>query len=211
MPITQQVRVEDLIIDLQNYRTIPQQDETAAIQAMITISPDYFWALMGSLLDDGYLPTENIIVIGDGKKGKTVKEGNRRIASLKIIHGYVDANQFDIPETIKYQISQLSQDWRDSNEAIPCTIYEQKDAAVVDKIVTLTHGKGQKAGRDDWETVARARHNKKANASPENGLVLLEKYLEYGKNHSAEQKLRWSGKYSLSVLDEALPKISTRV
>lgn len=62
MPITQQVRIEDLTIDLQNYRTVPQQDETSAIQAMITISPDYFWALMSSLIDDGYLPTENILV-----------------------------------------------------------------------------------------------------------------------------------------------------
>lgn len=211
MPITQQVRVEDLTIDLQNYRTIPQQDEATAIQAMITISPDYFWGLMSSLLDDGYLPTENIIVIDNGKNEKLVKEGNRRIASLKIIHGYISANEFDIPDSIQEKISKLSQNWRDENEMIPCTIYDKKDAATVDKIVTLTHGKGQKAGRDVWEAIARARHNQKANAAPENGLVLLEKYLKDGKNLSAEQKLRWSGKYNLSVLDEALPKIFPRV
>ncbi|ERK07967.1 hypothetical protein L581_0795 [Serratia fonticola AU-AP2C] len=211
MPITQQVRVKDLTIDLQNYRTVPQQDETAAIQAMITISPEYFWALMGSLIDDGYLPTENIIVIDNGNNQKIVKEGNRRIASLKIIHGYVNASLFDIPDAISKRISNLSQSWRQENESIPCAIYQKTDGALVDKIVTLTHGKGQKAGRDDWETVARARHNQKNNASAEYGLVLLEKYLVHGTNHSAEQKLRWSGKYNLSVLDEALPKIFSRV
>ncbi|YCH30447.1 hypothetical protein M1D48_20550 [Erwinia sp. D4-22] len=211
MPITQQVNVKDLTIDLQNYRTVPQKNETDAIQAMITISPDYFWALMGSLIDDGYLPTENIIVIDYGNNKKVVKEGNRRIASLKIIHGYVNANLFDMPEAFKQRISSLPQSWRQENLSIPCTIYDQKDSNLVDKIVTLTHGKGQKAGRDDWETVARARHNQKNNSSPEYGLVLLEKYLVSGTNHSTEQKLRWSGKYSLSVLDEALPKIFPRV
>ncbi|MGP2966082.1 hypothetical protein [Serratia marcescens] len=211
MPITQQVRVSDLTVDLQNYRTVPQKDEVAAIQAMITISPEYFWALMGSLIDDGYLPTENIIVIDEGNNQNIVKEGNRRVASLKIIHGYVNQQLFDIPEAIKNRISNISQSWRQANESIPCTIYERKDAALVDKIVTLTHGKGQKAGRDDWETVARARHNQKNNSSPEYGLVLLEKYLLNGVNHSTEQKLRWSGKYNLSVLDEALPKIFSRV
>lgn len=211
MPITQQVRVENLTIDLQNYRTMPQQDETSAIQAMITISPDYFWALMSSLIDDGYLPTENILVIDNGNNEKLVKEGNRRIASLKIIHGYVNISAFDIPDAILKRISSLAPEWKKANETVPCTIYDKKDIASVDKIVTLTHGKGQKAGRDDWETVARARHNQKTNASPEYGLVLLEKYLSSGTNHSAEQKLRWSGKYNLSVLDEALPKIFSRV
>jgi hypothetical protein len=211
MPITQQVRVEDLTIDLQNYRTVPQQDETSAIQAMITISPDYFWALMGSLIDDGYLPTENILVIDNGNNEKLVKEGNRRIASLKIIYGYANPSDFDIPSAILKRISSLAPDWKIANESVPCTIYNKTDIASVDKIVTLTHGKGQKAGRDDWETVARARHNQKINASPEYGLVLLEKYLSCGTNHSLEQKLRWSGKYNLSVLDEALPKIFARV
>lgn len=211
MPITQQVRIEDLTIDLQNYRTVPQQDETSAIQAMITISPDYFWALMSSLIDDGYLPTENILVIDNGNNEKLVKEGNRRIASLKIIHGYVNISAFDIPNAILKRISSLLPEWKKANETVPCTIYDKKDISSVDKIVTLTHGKGQKAGRDDWETVARARHNQRINASPEYGLVLLEKYLSSGTNHSTEQKLRWSGKYNLSVLDEALPKIFSRV
>lgn len=211
MPITQQVKVEHLTIDLHNYRTVPQTDEISAIQAMITISPDYFWALMSSLIDDGYLPTENIIVIDDGNNEKLVKEGNRRVASLKIILGLVNTSLFDIPDSILNRIAHLTPEWRLENESVPCTIYENKDATLVDKIVTLTHGKGQKAGRDDWETVARARHNKKNNFSPEYGLVLLEKYLSNGVNHSTEQKLRWSGKYNLSVLDEALPKIFSRV
>ncbi|ELP5046309.1 hypothetical protein QUR11_004554, partial [Enterobacter ludwigii] len=109
------------------------------------------------------------------------------------------------------RINELPDTWRVQNEMVPCTIYDKNEADLVDKIVTLTHGKGQKAGRDDWETVARARHNQQVNSAPEYGLTLLEKYLEHGQNHSTEQKLRWSGKYNLSVLNEALPKIYERV
>lgn len=209
MATTQQLKVKDLVIDLQNYRTVAQKNEVEAIQTMITISPDYFWALMNSLLDDGYLPTENIIILNDGNVN-LVKEGNRRVASLKIIHGYVDKKYFDLPEEIKKRIESLSKEWSIQNETIPCTIYERKEEALVDKIVTLTHGKGQKAGRDVWEAVARARHNKQVNSIPEYGLILLEKYLEHGQNHTTEQKVRWSGKYNLTVLNEALSKIYER-
>lgn len=116
-----------------------------------------------------------------------------------------------MPSEIETRINVLPDTWRVQNEMVPCTIYDKNEADLVDKIVTLTHGKGQKAGRDDWETVARARHNHQVNAAPEYGLILLEKYLEHGQNHSSEQKLRWSGKYNLSVLNEALPKIYERV
>lgn len=210
MATTQQLKVEELVLDLKNYRTVAQDNEIDAIKAMITISPDYFWGLMNSLLDDGYLPTENIIILRENNVD-LVKEGNRRIASLKIIHGYIDKSNFDLPSEIETRINELPDTWRVQNEMVPCTIYDKNEADLVDKIVTLTHGKGQKAGRDDWETVARARHNQQVNSAPEYGLTLLEKYLEHGQNHSTEQKLRWSGKYNLSVLNEALPKIYERV
>ncbi|EOF9239279.1 hypothetical protein MA314_004987 [Klebsiella pneumoniae] len=210
MATTQQLKVKELVLDLKNYRTVAQDNEIDAIKAMITISPDYFWGLMNSLLDDGYLPTENIIILRENNVD-LVKEGNRRIASLKIIHGYIDKSNFDLPSEIETRINELPDTWRVQNEMVPCTIYDKNEADLVDKIVTLTHGKGQKAGRDDWETVARARHNQQVNSAPEYGLALLEKYLEHGQNHSTEQKLRWSGKYNLSVLNEALPKIYERV
>ena len=93
----QNLSVDSLSLDLTNYRTIPQKDENDAINALITIDPDWFWALMDSLLEDGYNPTENIIVLhSDGKY--VVREGNRRIAVLKIIFGYV--KDIDIDDSV---------------------------------------------------------------------------------------------------------------
>ncbi len=63
MPATKMKGVSVLTLDLKNYRTPPQPSETAALKAMITTDPDHFWALVASLADSGFLPTENIIVL----------------------------------------------------------------------------------------------------------------------------------------------------
>ncbi|MHB1268586.1 MAG: hypothetical protein ACYCY2_13465, partial [Acidithiobacillus ferriphilus] len=180
------------------------------VRAIISISPDFFWGLMESLLDDGYLPTENIIVIEDALGAKSVKEGNRRVASLKIILGLIDGNQFDLPQQIGDRINNLGEGWVRENSILPCTVYSEAEEAIVDKIVTRTHGKGSKAGRDTWEAVARARHNRDKNGASEITLDLLEKYLRHGTNFTPDQKARWAGRYNLSVLDEAIKRIATR-
>lgn len=211
MQRTRLLPVKDLAIDLRNFRTVAQKNELEATKAMISISPDHFWGLMESLLDDGYLPTENIIVLEDSTGGNQVREGNRRVASLKIMLGLIDAADLGLPPKIVERIAQLSEDWARANSLIPCAIYKASEADVVDRIVTHTHGKGQKAGRDVWEAVARARHNKIMHGASEPGLDLLEKYLEHGSNLTQEQKIRWAGRYNLTVLDEAIKKIAPRL
>lgn len=94
---------------------------------------------------------------------------------------------------------------------MPCAVYQQNESAAVDRIVQLTHGKGEKAGRDPWSAVPRARHNRDRNGESEPGLDLLEKYLKHGQNITPYQKQRWAGEYSLSVLDEATKRLAPRV
>lgn len=210
MPKTTLLSVADLAIDLRNFRTVRQKNELEAIKAMISISPDYFWGLMESLLDDGYLPTENILVLQDASGKNEVKEGNRRVASLKIIFNLVDVKKLDLPAKISERISLISKTWTKENSEVPCAVFDSSETDVVDKIVTNTHGKGQKAGRDEWEAVAKARHNKVFNKASEPGLELLEKYLDHGSNITQDQKIRWAGKYHLTVLDEAIKKTAFR-
>lgn len=115
-----------------------------------------------------------------------------------------------MPHQLSERIKNLPKEWKEENSKVPCTVYSESEEDLVDRIVTRTHGKGQKAGRDSWEAVARARHNKIANGATEPGLDLLEKYLTHGENLTAEQKTRWAGKYNLTVLDEAIKKIAPR-
>lgn len=205
--------VKDLKLDLSNFRTVKQPNEAEAIQAMVSISPDRFWALTESLIEDGYLPTENILVLNAGPKGDvpTVKEGNRRIAALKLIHGILRTDGLAVPEAILTRMHAVTAQWKTDNETVPCTIYPLADAAKVDRIVTLAHGKGEKAGRDQWNAIARARHNRDYNKAAEPALDVLEKYLASGKNLTGQQKDRWAGDYPITVLDEAMKRIALRL
>ncbi len=198
---------------LENFRTVPQRSEQEAIAAMVSASPDRFWALVKSLVDDGYLPTENILVLKrKGSRGSfTVKEGNRRIAALKLIAGDADNSLFHIPADLSRRIDALEDDWYTANREVPCAVYSQRERETVDRIVTLAHGKGEKAGRDQWNAVARARHNRKERGGSEPGLDLLESYLEHGKNLTPHQGARWAGDYPVTVLGEAMKRLAPRL
>lgn len=204
MAITKTLPVKDLKLDLENFRTVHQADEEHAANALIAIHPSYFWGLMESLLDDGYSPTENIIVI-ERKGDLIVKEGNRRIASLKIIQGII--KNIQLPDNIHDKVDVLSAEWRAENQSVPCTVYPETESEFVDKLVARTHGKGEASGRDPWNAIARARHARDHNKKSEPALDLLEAYLQFGKNISPEQAERWSGEYPLTVLEEAAQKL----
>lgn len=210
MSTTQPIAVKKLSLDTKNYRTVAQPDEVSAIHSLIDVEPEWFWAIMESLLDDGYLPNENIIALQEGKKS-VVKEGNRRIAAMKIIHGIVSADEFSLPSHISEKLESLAPGWKTANAEVPCTIYAASEAAAADRVVTLTHGKGEKAGRLRWSAVARARHNRDKSGSAEPALDLLEKYLDKGKNLSSAQAARWAGDYPLTVLEEAMKRLATRM
>lgn len=209
MPTTSQIEVSKLKLDLKNFRTVPQKKEADAIKAMISIKPERFYAIIESIIEDGYLPTENIIVLDDGDS-KTVREGNRRIAALKLIHGFSKPSDFGLPTSIIDSISELDTKWKSENLKVPCTVYSPKELDKLDKVVALAHGKAEKASRDPWNSVARARHNRDVKNASEHGLDLLEKYLKKGSNINNQQKERWGGDYPITILDEALRKTFMR-
>jgi hypothetical protein len=211
MAETQLLPVKNLKLDLKNFRTVPQSDEVSAIKSIITISPDRFWGLMSSIIEDGYLPTENIIVLKETDKKFIVKEGNRRIACLKIILGYIKGDDLNIPADVTASIAALNKSWKKQNGSVPCGVYEKTDAALVDKIIALTHGKGEKASRDKWSSVATARHSRDMSKAPQPVLDLLEKYIENGQNITPLQQERWAGDYPLTVLEEGAKKIFPRL
>jgi hypothetical protein len=209
MPNTAMLTVKALNLDLANFRTTKQKTEIDAMRALIDIDPDWFWALMRSLLTDGYLPTENIVVLRVGGKN-VVKEGNRRVAALKIILNQYPKVDFDLPEDVADQISQLPTSWKTQNKSVPCAVYAAKDADGADRVVAMTHGKAEKAGRSTWKSIARARHARDTQGAFEPALDLVEKYLDKGQNLTPTWRAKWAGNYGLTTLDEALQKLVHR-
>lgn len=209
MPKNIQIDCTILLLDLKNFRTTPQKSELNAVKAMIAIKDKQFFALLTNILEDGYLHTENIIVL-DSKKGLIVKEGNRRIAILKILHGKIKIADLAIPANIVAKIKAVTAKWRKDNTKVSCLVFPESEADKADKIVALTHAKGEAAGRDRWTSVATARHNRDVNNKSEPALDLLEKYLLNGQNLTAQQKERWSGDYNLTVLADLINKIAPR-
>src|ERR1044071_4714205 len=108
------MHVKDLVLDLTNYRTVHQKTELTAIQTMLSVSPDKFLALTESLLTDGYLPTENIIVLESDSK-HIVKEGNRRVGALKMIQGLIPVDKVDLSKELKAKIRAISAKWKAEN------------------------------------------------------------------------------------------------
>jgi hypothetical protein len=212
MPSAENISVKKLKLDLKNFRTVHQENEIGAVQAMISIKPEWFEALMDSLVEDGYHPTENIIVLKTGKQSSTmtVKEGNRRIGALKLILGYLPIDEFEIPNHIKEKIDTLGAEWIQANSKVPCVVYDSSDVDTVDKLIALTHGKGERRGRDIWNAVARARHNRDKRNVSEPGLTLLEKFLAETRRITPNQAERWAGDYPLTILDEAIKRLATR-
>lgn len=210
MPTTKMIPVSELSLDKKNFRTPPQKSDAPALRSMVAVDAPAFWALMESLLDDGYLPTENIVVMEnkdlgpDGSSKYVVREGNRRVAAIKIVLGLLKTTGLEIPESVRAKLENLLPERESSLQEVPCAVYSPAEAEVVDRIVALTHGKGQKAGRTAWSSVARARHNRDTARASEPGLDILEAYLKSGPNLSSEEKARWGGQYPLTVLDEAL-------
>jgi hypothetical protein len=213
MPVSQPVAVKKLKLDLENYRTTKQPDERQAVEAIIAINPDWFWALVESLLESGYLPTENMLVLqtGGARAKLVVREGNRRLAALKLVHGLIAIDDLPVPSNIAERVANVAKDWKKANLAVPCVVYAPSEVAVVNRIRSLTHGKGERAGRDAWTPVARARHNRDENGASEPALDVLELWLATGSNFSADQSRRWAGDYRLTVLEEAMKRIAPRL
>lgn len=202
--------VKGLSIDLRNYRIVPQPNEDAAVHALISLDPEYFWALMESLLADQWLGTENILIWKKkvGKKTESiVKEGNRRIGALKIILGILPTETFGLPEHLEAKIKSLSKDWKSAVSSVQCLVFEMEDLPKVQRLVELAHAKGEKAGRLNWNSVGRARCNRDEKGLPEPALDLLENYLSVGRNLNADQRERWGGQYPLTVLAEAIRRL----
>jgi hypothetical protein len=140
-----------------------------------------------------------------------VKEGNRRVAALKIILGLIPLEEISVPPHLEEKIQALKVVRKREFAKILCTIYEPSDETLVDRIVTLAHGYSDQAAKDKWKAVARARHARKMSNAKTPALDLLEKYIAEGTNVTRAEHDLWSGDYPITILEAAMQKLAVRL
>lgn len=204
MPTVSQLEVDKLVLDLDNFRTIQQTSEKKAIETMIALSSTNFWALLESLISNEYYPTENILVLRTSSN-YLVKEGNRRIAALKIARKQITS--IPLNSVLQDKVNALTPEWMENTKLVPCVVYDIAEIDSLMKQISLIHGKNEKAGRDAWTSIARARFDRNIKHVKSPVLDLLENYLRSDNGLSETQLERWSGDYPLTVLQEALSKL----
>lgn len=203
MPDVRKNNVTDLKMDLSNPRTVEQPDEISAIKQIISISSSKFYGIIHSLLEKGFLPIENLIVLNQNKKLK-VLEGNRRLAAMKLILKVYPLENFILPKEMIYKIENLGASWIQANETVPCSIYEESEIVDANAIVSLMHAKGEIASRDEWNSIAKARYERDQKGIAQPALDILENYLNLEKSTGNLDNIRWSGEYPITVLEECL-------
>jgi hypothetical protein len=213
MPTVTRLLVADLKLDPENFRHMPQRTEERALHAMAALDTGYFWGLAKGLLESGYIERENIVVLKSsaGDKQPLVKEGNRRIGIMKLALGELKGKDLQIPESIEELMRNLTREWREKNKAVPCLVFEPDEEADANKLVDLTHGKGELAARLKWNAVASARHNRERNKVSEPSLDLLEAYIRKASNLTADEKEKWAADFPLTILHNALNLLAPRL
>lgn len=204
----QNVNIEDLVLEQKNYRTQIQQNQESAVQALIQVGEDRFWGSFKSLSEEGYTLTENVIVV-ETAEGKIVKEGNRRVACLKLLHGMLKV--VDLPARRVVEIQSVTNDWKEQNRTVPCIVYGSSESNTVSQLVSRIHARDEPAGRKEWPAIAKTRFDKDAHGKASLALDLVEKWLRIGENLEGEEALKWGGEYSITVLKEALHRLAMRL
>jgi hypothetical protein len=139
------ISFEDLELDPDNPR-LPEgisTDEDAILDYVVKHGT--LGELAFSFLNNGFFEAERLIVIKSPRRAGsyTVVEGNRRLATLKVLHGELGEIPFvDIAPTVE-QLARLTQ--------IPCLLVDER--VEVDRYLAYRHIGGMKT----WSAEARAR------------------------------------------------------
>jgi hypothetical protein len=121
---SERINIEDLDLDPQNPRLVvgPKPSQADLIETLY--ESEALDELVTSFIENGYFEEEPLVVVRHGKRFRTV-EGNRRLATLKLLHSSSLRKQVgvtDWPALSKEQAARL--------ELIPCVIYPDRDAVL---------------------------------------------------------------------------------
>jgi len=139
------IKIENLIVNPENYRFDPVDNQDKAIDLMINEKGRDILNLAKHIIDNGLDPAKDFRVMKSGSNNYIVLDGNRRITAIKCLLNPILIKD----EKLKKSFYDLIVSQKKPIKNVSCYIYSnEKEAA---KWIKLDHtGKNEGVGQDSW-------------------------------------------------------------
>lgn len=199
------IHISKLLLNTKNPRTMECTSQQDCLREIYQCGPSSFETLIKSILQQGFLQGENILVKpAPHAPGKyIVEEGNRRVSALKLLHGQKDLLKAKgIPDSLRNAYKKFSVEKKESSTKIPCLVFSDEEKKDLLAEIAVRH-MSSSAPRDSWPSVQKARFARDYYNSNSPELELLERYFE---GHQGIGD-RWAPVFPLTYLKDFLSKL----
>lgn len=191
-----QLKIEQLVLDTDNPRITRAEGQQQALQKVVKEQKLKLVRLAESIVGYGLNPIKRLMVMEVSAKPKRyiALEGNRRVATLKLLKNPAAMTGLDMPDGMQRRLEQLAKVFEPSKiEPIDCYEVPSRDAAKY--WIELEHnGEAEGAGVVGWKPIVAARFRKK-----EPAIQAFEMVLEHGGFNEDEAEALRNG-FSLTTL-----------
>ncbi len=201
-----QVSADNLLLDLENPRISRATSQREALQRIIEDQDVKLVILAESIVSDRLSPMDRWLVLkaGDQKEKYVVLEGNRRLATIRILNNPAVLNDLEVRAPVKRRLETLAAEF-ELKSVSPVDCYEVADRAEAAPWINQRHtGENKGRGIVNWGGVATARFRGRDPA-----LQALEFVLTYGDLGDAEKEAI-EDRFPITTLDRLLSTPSVR-
>lgn len=153
------LRIDQLLLDVANPRFEAVGGQREALQSVINDQGSKLAKLAQSIAERGLNPMDRLLVApSKGAPSKfVVREGNRRIAALKILQNPDVLGTLDVPAPLARRLQTSAQDFDSKSlTRVPCFVISSDEEA--DYWIRLRHtGENEGVGVVDWNGIATSR------------------------------------------------------
>ncbi len=161
-----EINLSQLLVNPENYRFEPVENQKEAISIMIFKQKEKLYNLAAHILQYGLNPFDKILVspTADNADRYTVLEGNRRTVVLKLLINPDLIDESDFP-TLRKKFKALSE----ANKGklinkVECQVYE--DSTQADIWIKIKHDPGASGiGTEEWDSIQKRRFEEKVDGT----------------------------------------------
>lgn len=201
-----QLDIDELLLDLENPRISRASSQREALQKIIEDQDLKLIALAESIVDEGLNPMDRWLVIkSQDERGKfIVLEGNRRLATIRILHNSAVMNDLEVRAPVKRKLAELAGQF-DVKTIEPVDCVELSERSQAAAWINQRHtGENKGRGIVNWSGIATARFRGRDPA-----LQALDLVLNHG-GLGEEEKEAVDNYFPISTLDRLLSTPAVR-